>query len=383
MVNIMIKNGLLIVLSLFLTGCGDNRTQKLSHNETMAVTAKPLTTHFYYSGVIQPLKAVVLTSPADGVIEEMPFHYGDKVAANQPLFTIFSDKFQSEYKTALMQYIKAKTEFNQSQGQLKEAEFLHKNELISEDDFKGKQTAFYTAQLALVQAEDTLNIMLKQMNVKGLNLYDLTIKDIDKITQALHAHDDSQKLHIVSPTEGIALVPIRSESESQNKKLAKGEQVKQGDVLALIGDVSGLAIHINVNEFNINQLKVGQSVKVTGTAFPQFTLTGHIANLDRQGQVGQGGVPQFPVEIIVPSLTEEQQQFIHIGMSAKVEIQLEEKSVLTVPLAAVFEKNGATHVKVQQDKKIVDIPIKTGKTTPNAVVVEANLKAGDKIVIPH
>ena len=39
--------------------------------------------------------------------------------------------------------------------------------------------------------------------------------------------------------------------------------------------------------------------------------------------------------------------------------------------------------KFNKIKKIVDIPIKTGKTTPNAVVVEANLKAGDKIVIPH
>lgn len=384
MVNIMIKKILVIAcLSFFLLGCHDEKLPKVKPNEVMTVQPKPLTSHFYYSGVIQPLKAVVVTSPADGVIEDMPFHYGDQVSAKQPLFTIYSDKFQSEYKTALMQYIKAKTEFNQAGSQLKEAEFLHKNELISEDDFKGKQTAFYTAQLALVQAEDTLNTMLKQMNVKGLNLYALTIKDIDKITQALHSHDDSQKLHIFSPTEGVALVPIKGESDGQTKKLTKGEQVKQGDVLAMIGDVSGLSIHINVNEFNINQIKVGQTVKVTGTAFPQFILSGRIANLDRQGQISSGGMPQFPVEIIVPTLTEEQQKLIHIGMSAKVEIQLEEESVLTVPIAAVFEKNGSTHVKVQKDKNTIDLPVKTGKTTPNAVVIEANLKAGEKIVLPH
>jgi HlyD family secretion protein len=157
--------------------------------------------------------------------------------------------------------------------------------------------------------------------------------------------------------------------------------VKQGDLLALIGDVSGLTIHINVNEFNVNQLIVGQKVIVTGTAFPQYNLQGHIASVDRQGQANQGGLPVFPVEVIVPTLTSEQQAVIHMGMSAKVEITIESEPVISVPLAAVFEKNGMSYVKVQKNKKIQDVLVKTGQTTENAVVIEANLKAGDNIVI--
>lgn len=371
----------LLVMSLF--ACGNHKNKNAVKNEVMTVTEKPLANSFYYTGVIQPIKTVVVTSPAEGVIEHMAFHYGDVVKDKQPLFTVYSDKFQTDYKTALMQYIKAKTEFNTGRSQLTEAEFLHKNELISDDDFRSKQTAFYTAQLSLVQAQDALATMLKQMDVKGYNLYTLTIQDIDKITQALHSQDNSQKLHIMSPASGVALLPIKSDSESQPKKMTNGEQVKQGEVLAMIGDVSGLAIHINVNEFNINQLKVGHKVKVTGTAFPQYVLEGEIAGLDRQGQISQGGVPVFPVEIIVPKLTKEQQDVIHMGMSAKVEIQIEEQPAITVPIAAVFEKNGVAHVKMQQNKKVVDVPVKTGKTTPNAVVIEANLKSGDKIVVAH
>lgn len=373
----------LLGVAVMLAACnGDDKNKKTVQNEIITVAPNALASSYYYTGMIQPIKAVVVTSPAEGVIEEMSFHYGDTVHAKQPLFTIYSDKFQSEYKTALMQYIKAKTEFNNSQGQLSEAEFLHKNELISDDDFKAKQTTFYTAQLALVQAEDTLTTMLKQMNVKGFNFHALTIKDIDKITQALHSHDNSQKLHVFSSAAGVALVPMKND-DGQVKKLAKGEQVKQGDVLAMIGDVSGLTIQINVNEFNINQLKIGQKVKVTGTAFPQFILEGKIASLDRQGQVSQGGVPVFPVEVIVPTLTAEQQALIHVGMSAKVEIKIEEESVMTVPFAAVFEKNGTTHVTMQKDNHLVEVPVKVGKTTPTAVVIEANLRKGEKIVVPH
>lgn len=363
-----------------ISACGRDTPGAKADKNIIAVASKPIQTRYYYTGMIQPLKTVVVTSPAEGVIEDMAFHYGDQVSAKQPLFTIYSDKFQTDYKNALMQYIKAKTEFNNSRSQLTEAEFLHKNELISDDDFKSKQTTFYTSQLTMVQSQDALSEMLKQLDIKGFNLYALTIQDIDKITRALHTQDGSQKLQVSSPTKGVALLPMKSDS-TEVKKFSKGELVKQGDLLALIGDVSGLTIHINVNEFNVNQLNVGQKVTVTGTAFSQFNLQGHIASVDRQGQASQGGVPVFPVEVVVPSLTVEQQAVIHMGMSAKVEVTIESEPVISVPLAAVFEKNGMSYVKVQKNNKIQDVLVKTGQTTENAVVIEANIKAGDNVVI--
>jgi len=371
----------IILLCVFcsISACSRDTSSKKT-NEIITAELKPIQTHYYYTGLIQPLKTVVVTSPAEGVIEDMAFHYGDSVSAKQPLFTINSDKFQTDYKNALMQYIKAKTEFNNSRSQLTEAEFLHKNELISDDDFKSKQTSFYTAQLTMVQSQDALSEMLKQLNIKGFNLYTLTIQDIDKITHALHSQDGAQKLQISSPTKGVALLPIKNDS-TDAKKFSKGEQVKQGDLLALIGDISGLTIHINVNEFNVNQLKVGQKVMVTGTAFSQFNLQGYIASVDRQGQASQGGLPVFPVEVVVSTLSPEQQAVIHMGMSAKVEVTIESEPVISVPLNAVFEKNGMPYVKIQKNNKMQDVLVKTGQTTENAVVIEANIKAGDNIVI--
>lgn len=359
-----------------------HRDGKNSETDVITVEKKPIVNHYYYTGVIQPLKTMVVTSPAEGVIEEMNFHYGDYVQPKQHLFTLYSDKFQSEYKNSLMQYIKAKTEFNNSRSQLTEAEFLHKNELISDDDYKSKKNAFYTAQLTMIQSQDALSEMLKQLDVKGFNLYALTIEDIDKITHALHTHDGAQKLQVSSPTMGVVLLPVKGDS-NEIKKVGKGELVKQGDLLAMIGDVSGLTIHINVNEFNVNQLKVGQKVYVTGTAFPQYNLQGYIASIDKQGQVSQGGMPVFPVEVIVAKLTAEQQASIHMGMSAKIDITIESKPVIALPIAAVFEKNGLPYVKVKKNHKIEDVLVRTGQTTENAVVIEANLNVGDNVVLPH
>src|SRR5580698_8941648 len=73
------------------------------------VSAKPFSTTLSYSGEIEPLKAVAVTSPAEGTIHEIFFHYGEIIAKGQPLFTIVSEKFQTAYKNTLMQYIKTKT----------------------------------------------------------------------------------------------------------------------------------------------------------------------------------------------------------------------------------------------------------------------------------
>ncbi|MDA8561772.1 efflux RND transporter periplasmic adaptor subunit [Gammaproteobacteria bacterium] len=370
----------LIIFVFLLNSCSPSEKNKKPENiKTIKVTLNPIVNKFYYTGTIQPIKTVVVTSPVEGVIEDMQFHYGDKVYLNNSLFTIFSDKFQSEYKSTLMQYIKAKTDFNNSENQLKEADFLHKNELISDDDYKSKKLNFYTSRLNLIQSQDSLTHILQQLNIKGFNLYDLTIKDIDKINKLLNAHDGSQKLHIKAHSSGVALLPIKNDSNNF-KRFSKGDLVKQGDLLAMIGDVSGLTIHIKINEFNVNQIKVGQKVNVTGTAFSKYSLQGYIASIDKQGQSGQGGAPVFPVDIIVPSLTIEQQELIHMGMSAKVEIIVQSENLLAVPIRSVFEKNGSTCIRIKKNNQFQDVIVRTGITTENLIVIESNLKSGDEVV---
>ncbi len=380
---------LIIFLTLLigtLNGCSskDKNSAASKKNEMITVTRNPLLTHLLYAGTVQPLKVVVVTTPVEGVVEDMLFHYGDMVKAQQPLFIITSSKFQSDYKNTLMQYVKSKTDFTNNESQFKEAEFLHKNQLISDDDYKGRKTNYFTAQLGLIQAKDALANMMKQLDIKQFNFEDLSVSDIDKISALLHQQEGSQKIHIVSPAAGVVLLAIKEENDMV-LKINKGSQIKQGDMLAMIGDLSGLTVHINVNEFNINQLKVGQKVKVTGTAFPQFTLEGHISGIDRQAQTVSGGIPVFAVEIKVPQLTATQQAIIHVGMSAKVQIDIEGEHVISVPFAAVYAKNNVPYVKMQDrdSHKIIEVQVKTGVTTEDKIVIESPLQAGDKIVLAH
>ncbi len=68
-----------------------------------------------------------------------------------------------------------------------------------------------------------------------------------------------------------------------------------------------------------------------------------------------------------------------------MQIKIEGAPVVSIPFAAVYTKNNIPYVKVQdQDThKIIEVPVRTGSTTEDAVVIESPLKAGDKIVVPH
>jgi len=380
-----LKSGLWIFLCTFffmiLISC--NKERSLA-NKTITVSENNSDQSLFYAGSIQPLNTHVIPAPAEGVVVEMPFQYGDKIEKNQLLFLVSSTKFLSDYKAALMQYVKTKNDFTNSQTQLSEAKFLHQHELISEDDFKAKQSNFYSSQLSLLQAKDALQNLLHQMNIKDVNLYNLTIADIDKITQALHLQKQSETIKIVSPRAGIILSTAKHDDET--KKLRKGDIVKQGDVLAVLGDLSGLRVEIKVNEMTVNQLSVGQKVKVTGIAFPNHTLVGEISHIDKQGEPSGSGLPNFTVKIVVLNLTKEQQKEIHVGMSAKVEIALNENKLITIPITAVQDaQDGSSMVNIidPKTKKLKQVAIKTGKTSVDSVVVLAGLKSGDQLVIPN
>lgn len=377
--NLIIALILLFVASLY--AC-HHHTKK--EDRQITIKSAPVNSILYYSGIIEPIKTQVVTSPTDGVINEILFHFGDEIKAGQSLFSISSDKFQTDYKSALMQYIKAKTDYANSQSQMREGEFLHKNQLISDDDYKAKQTSFYNARLAMLQAKDALDHLQKQIDLHGIDLAALKIEDIDKINRVLHEQDDLQKIHVVAETQGIVLLPNKDESgDGELKKIFKGDSVKQGDVIAVIGDVSGLMLHINVSEFNVNQLKTGQKAKVTGAAFPDVVLDGEISAINHQAETVQGGLPVFPVEVMVPKLTREQQAVIHMGMSATVAIEMNNSNKVMVPIKAVIQKNGKTYVKLKDEKsgKIREVAVKTGETTLDSVVIESGLQSGEESVI--
>ncbi len=114
-----------------------------------------------------------------------------------------------------------------------------------------------------------------------------------------------------------------------------------GAPLVTIGDLSTMLVKIDLNEVDVDQVRLGQQVKIEVDALPRETYEGTVTRISPASVMhprdGQTGIVRFPVEITVSGPCSD----LKPGMTANAEIVCARaESVLWVPNDALFEKEG-------------------------------------------
>ena len=135
-------------------------------------------------------------------------------------------------------------------------------------------------------------------------------------------------------------------------------------------------ISLSIDELDIAQLHVGQSVSVTLDALPGQSFTGEISAIDPEG-TNSGGNTKYAVTVTMPR-TEQ----MLTGMNAAISIELETRDgVLSVPAAAICEDAGGIYLCTGYDAKsdalTGPVYITTGISDGENVEVTSGLDAGD------
>lgn len=355
-------------------------TSKEAIRTEFTVKSEDIITPLFFSGVIEPLSVKSISAPIDGVVEEVNFEYGESVQKDRVLFKIRSEKLEQDFQESLSNYLKAFDNYQDKNRQYEASVNLRKLQFISDDDFYEKQNAKEESEMAMLQAKNKLMKVLSALDL-DTNLAHYKQLGRDKVMQALMKKWD--KIVIKAPESGLALSPIiEGEATGQDKPVYAGMSVKSGQVLVSLGDFSGCRLHVLVNEMDINKIKTHLNVKITGPAFNGMTLLGQVSHVSLQAESNTGGLPTFPVEVTVNHLTERDKSSIHVGMSAKVEIDLIQAQVLSIPIESVYEKQGMSFVDIldKKNQQIVTRKIQTGETLLNTVIVQQGLSVGDVIV---
>lgn len=377
------KNGLalLIVISLCLLGaCGRGVEQKKNQTQTYVVKAEPMHKTLFFTGTIQPLHESTLTSPMDAIVETMHYHYGQQVQKGEVIFTLNSAELQKQYNDILTEYLKAKDSYTIAQAKFTGTEELWRAGLLSKNNFLSEKSSLATARVSLMQATGRLTAMLEKMDDKGAqNLSKLSIAEFDKVRQALTGNHNLIKLK--APGDGVLLYPPKT-GEEKSGKLSVGSALKSGQVVALVGDLSGVSVEIDIPEIDIDKIHTGMRAKVTGIALGKQVLEGELVAVNAQASTNTGGnLPSFSAVVEVKHLNELQRPWIKVGMSASIEIEIDSDKQLLVPIAALKQEKGRSIVKLQTKKGSTDTRIvSTGAALADKVVIAAGLQAGDVVV---
>ena len=159
---------------------------------------------------------------------------------------------------------------------------------------------------------------------------------------------------------------------------------KTGDIIVDSGNVDPVAVIINndtlfievdIEEADINKIKIGQAVYATFEAMDSLVLDGEVSFISLTSKTNNNGIVTYLVRIVIMDKGDNQ---IREGMTVFVDfVTAEAKNILIVPVSAVRNINDIPSV-LNTNKEWV--PVTTGFTDGKNVEIIKGLNNGDKIV---
>ncbi len=382
---------------------------KTKNIKIITITPRPILSTISLTGNLEPLKLINIVSPFIGKVKDRFFNYGEYVKKGQILIKMDTSEIEIKYRSAKITYIKALQELERletwknspevkqarrlvtkarfileaQKRRFQEAKRLYEKGIIPTDEYETAKQELKNAELDFIAAKDELKAILDKGNKQNIAVARIEMENAQIRLKELE--DQLKKATIFAPVSGIVILPPSSDKDNSSKIAEKGVSFEQGEVMLCIGDMEGISVKAYVDEVNINKIKKGQRVIITGDAFPNIKLIGKIDSISSQAKISSNeGVPSFEVVVTVRHLTPQQRKKLCIGMSANLEVVVyKNPKALIVPIKAVSIVDSKRFLRILDKKtgKIKKIQVKTGITTLDSVEILSGLHPGDQVVI--
>ena len=381
---------------------------------TRVVEPGPISSKVSMTGRIAPRREVEVTSPITGKVAEVLVQPGERVVEGQRLVKMDVAQFRIDRRKARVAYIRTRDRVDEIAGwsdnievsrarravsrsriqlelrknRLSETAFLLKRGIIPASEHEAARREHDNQLLDLEAAEQALSAVLArgadEREVAELEFNNARAR-LERIERTLRGAE------VTSPAAGVVMHPKRTRGERgrphrENTRLAKGASVEQGGHLLTIGDLDGLTVVGYVDEVDVARIRPGQPSRITGDAFPGVALDGEVVRVSSEAVArgDQRGLPSFEVEAAVERLTEKQRDMLRLGMSARIEVVVYEKTdALLVPIEAVdiSGKGPRLLIRDRDSGEFRRVEVVAGMTTLDSVEIVRGISAGDVILV--
>lgn len=142
-----------------------------------------------------------------------------------------------------------------------------------------------------------------------------------------------------------------------------------------VQNMETLVITLNIDESEINSVKVGQEVEIEVNAYEDTNYAGTISKINSIGSYSTSGTT------FTATVEFENDGNIKLGMSASCSIIIEKaEDVIAVPIEAVQTSDNKKYVVVVKDDGTTEnVDIETGISNDSYVEIKSGLSGGEKI----
>lgn len=331
-----------------------SETSNKTESGPQTVAAKIGTVSIDVDGIsiIEPYTQVTLRASAATIVRSiasMGTHVkkGDVVVALDDT-NVRNDLAQAEFNLsqAKIELEKAKLNYQRAEKDKSDKKILFDTNAISADVYEQSVRGALDAELALKATE------LKQRQAElSLNM----------------AQNDVAALKIRAPFDGTVLKTY----------VAPGDLVSSNAAVALFGDIDRLRLNAEIDEYDINKVKIGQRVTITGESIGSEPILSTVDAISPMAEV-VNNISIFTVTAIV----ENKKGTLRPGMSADFSIRISSDKGLVVPSKAVSTVRGRSYIEVLENSEIVKKRVVTGSDDGINTVILEGLDEGALVVLP-
>ena len=354
-----------------------------------------------------PSRRVEVTNPAGGTVVKLFAQPGDSVQEGEALAIITSGELaelrtsaldrraettgtvqeaQTNLQLAQQTYARqqqiAQTSIAQAQTELRVAQERYNRDqeltakgALARRDLLESEAHLADARKASTEAQSKLDVLdagaEKERAQTALQVAqsrsELSTSTYDTRLQQLGANANEDGTITIT-------APISGRIADREVSLGQSAQDAGAALMTIIDDRTVLAT-ANVYEKDLQQVAIGQPVRVKVSGFPDRTFSGEVAVV---GAVVEGDTRVIPVKAEI----ENSDGALKPGMFAEVEVVSQNSSapVLAVPQSALTEIKGQQVVYVENGGGYQPVEVTLGKTAGDWVEVKSGVFEGDRIV---
>jgi len=345
-------------------------------------TGRPVSVGFLERGTIQ--ETLSISGPVSGTdsaevvsrlhaeILELLVKEGDQVKAGQVLARLDPADVQTEVEIAQNAYDLAVAEQKEAQTQA-EAGYARavQERNAARLDYERKSTLHAAGDIAPVELESARDALSEaERQVKTYTVqdgravaeesYGLRIRNAEfELEKKKKELEDTQ---VTSPIDGTVV--------RVNTRVGRfADMVDDDKPLFVIDNLEKLEMKINVSEYSIGKVKLGQTAEISADILDGGVEEGVITAISPTGEEKGGGSS----ERVIPTTIEIRNPDTRLiaGITARAKIVLNEaEDAWTVPMGAILEKEDGVYLASVENNTVKLIPVETGVESDVSVEVK-------------
>lgn len=339
------------------------------------------------SGPVQGTDSVEVVSNLHAEILELPMKEGDRVEKGQVLAVLDDKDAKKELDIAQNAYDSAVSTYQDKQLEAENGYSKAKQDYeTAKANYNRTLTLFQAgsaSQVELETASNTMDDAKRQMSTYTLKDGRPVANEAYSLQIQKEAFEVEQKKEALTNTQVTS--PITGTVVRVNCKVGRfADKTDDDKPMFIINNLDVLEMKINVSEYSIGKVVIGQPVEISADILNGEVVKGEVTSISPTGEEKGSG----STERVIPTTIRiiDQNSRLIAGITAKAKIELNKaENVWVVPFSTVIQNpDGTMAIAAVEENKVKMIPVKTGVESDIATEIiaieDGALKEGMQVI---